>query len=72
MSTYNQLVLIIDQAIELINNFRDGVQKLSKAYQLDNQNPMVLNHLANHFFFKKDYSKVRSKFKKSFNKKLNV
>ena len=39
---------------------RDGVQKLSKAYGIDPQNPMVLNHLANHFFFKKDYHKVRS------------
>ena len=37
---------------------RDGVQKLSKAYGIDPQNPMVLNHLANHFFFKKDYHKV--------------
>ena len=37
---------------------RDGVQKLSRAYGIDSQNPMVLNHLANHFFFKKDYNKV--------------
>lgn len=36
-----------------------GVQLLSQAYQLDQQNPMVLNHLANHFFFKKDYVKVQ-------------
>ncbi|XP_017063512.1 RNA polymerase-associated protein CTR9 homolog [Drosophila eugracilis] len=35
-----------------------GVQMLSKAYTIDNANPMVLNHLANHFFFKKDYQKV--------------
>ncbi|CAF4836492.1 unnamed protein product, partial [Rotaria magnacalcarata] len=28
-------------------------------YQYDPQNPMVLNHLANHFFFKKDYTRVR-------------
>jgi len=40
-------------------NIRDGVQKLSKAYGIDPQNPMVLNHLANHFFFKKDYHKVQ-------------
>jgi len=38
---------------------RDGVQKLSRAYGIDSQNPMVLNHLANHFFFKKDYHKVQ-------------
>lgn len=32
---------------------RSGVQMLSKAYTIDPTNPMVLNHLANHFFFKK-------------------
>jgi hypothetical protein len=34
-------------------SIRNGVIKLSHAYQSDPQNPMVLNHLANHFFFKK-------------------
>lgn len=38
---------------------RFGVQMLSKAYTIDSTNPMVLNHLANHFFFKKDYQKVQ-------------
>lgn len=38
---------------------RMGVQMLSKAYTVDSTNPMVLNHLANHFFFKKDYHKVQ-------------
>lgn len=38
---------------------RWGVQMLSKAYTYDPTNPMVLNHLANHFFFKKDYTKVQ-------------
>lgn len=38
---------------------RTGVQMLSKAYTIDSTNPMVLNHLANHFFFKKDYAKVQ-------------
>lgn len=32
---------------------RAGVQMLSIAYTIDSSNPMVLNHLANHFFFKK-------------------
>ncbi|KAJ8969598.1 hypothetical protein NQ314_001677 [Rhamnusium bicolor] len=32
---------------------RTGVQMLSKAYTIDSSDPMVLNHLANHFFFKK-------------------
>lgn len=34
-------------------SIRNGVQMLSKAYTIDSTNPMVLNHLANHFFFKK-------------------
>lgn len=41
------------------DNIQEGVKKLSKAYTTDSTNPMVLNHLANHFFFKKDYSKVQ-------------
>ncbi len=40
------------------DSIKDGVQKLSRAYTIDSTNPMVLNHLANHFFFKKDYHKV--------------
>ena len=35
-----------------------GVEMLSKAYAIDPTNPIVLNHLANHFFYKKDYQKV--------------
>ncbi|KAJ8948960.1 hypothetical protein NQ318_022983 [Aromia moschata] len=38
---------------------KEGVQMLSKAYTIDSTNPMVLNHLANHFFFKKDYNKTQ-------------
>ena len=30
-----------------------GVQLLSRAYGIDSTNPMTLNHLANHFFYKK-------------------
>lgn len=41
------------------DSIKNGVQLLSKAYSIDNQSPMVLNHLANHFFFKKDYTKVQ-------------
>lgn len=40
-------------------SIRRGVQMLSKAYTIDSTDPMVLNHLANHFFFKKDYNKVQ-------------
>ncbi|KAI1309430.1 RNA polymerase-associated protein CTR9 -like protein [Halotydeus destructor] len=41
------------------DSIRKGVQMLSKAYTYDSTDPMVLNHLANHFFFKKDYTKVQ-------------
>jgi len=33
-----------------------GVKILSKAYDIDATNTMVLNHLSNHLFFKKDYA----------------
>ncbi|MFH4984632.1 hypothetical protein AB6A40_011341 [Gnathostoma spinigerum] len=35
-----------------------GVRALGKAYQLEQENPVVLNHLANHFFYKKDLERV--------------
>ncbi|EEC04797.1 tpr repeat nuclear phosphoprotein, putative [Ixodes scapularis] len=38
---------------------RTGVQMLSRAYAVDPSCPVVLNQLANHFFFKKDYGKVQ-------------
>ncbi|XP_041472175.1 RNA polymerase-associated protein CTR9 homolog isoform X1 [Lytechinus variegatus] len=41
------------------DSIKKGVQLLSRAYTIDSGNPMVLNHLANHFFFKKDYTKVQ-------------
>ena len=55
---------IVGQAILDLNaqktvSIQEGVRKLSKAYTIDPSNPMVLNHLANHFFFKKDYTKVQ-------------
>lgn len=56
---------LIGLAIIELNNKSDsastklGVELLSKAYSLDPTNPIVLNHLANHFFYKNDYSKVQ-------------
>ncbi|XP_037072194.1 LOW QUALITY PROTEIN: RNA polymerase-associated protein CTR9 homolog [Pollicipes pollicipes] len=55
---------LVGLAILELNNkqpdsIRSGVQMLSRAYTIDPTNPMVLNHLANHFFFKKDYVKVQ-------------
>jgi RNA polymerase-associated protein CTR9 len=38
---------------------KTGVEMLSRAYSYDSTNSIVLNHLANHFFYKKDYQKVR-------------
>lgn len=35
------------------DDIRAGVEMLSKAFHTDRTNSMVLNHLANHFFFKK-------------------
>ena len=49
---------ILELNMKSPESIRNGVMKLSRAYQYDPQNPMVLNHLANHFFFKK----VRSLF----------
>ncbi|XP_017492305.1 PREDICTED: RNA polymerase-associated protein CTR9 homolog, partial [Rhagoletis zephyria] len=37
---------------------QNGVQMLSRAYNIDKTHPMVLNHLADHFFFKRDYQRV--------------
>ncbi|XP_013907153.1 PREDICTED: RNA polymerase-associated protein CTR9 homolog [Thamnophis sirtalis] len=48
-------IIMYDQA----DSIKNGVQLLSRAYTIDPSNPMVLNHLANHFFFKKDYGKVQ-------------
>ena len=50
---------ILDLNTQKRENIQEGVKKLSKAYTIDSTNPMVLNHLANHFFFKKDYNKVQ-------------
>ena len=36
-----------------LESIKEGVRLLSQAYTIDPTNPMVLNHLANHFFFKK-------------------
>ena len=52
---------IMDLNTQTKDSIGEGVRNLSKAYQIDqrNPNPMVLNHLANHFFYKKDLDKVQ-------------
>lgn len=37
-----------------------GMQLLKRAYDVDKNNPIILYHLANHFFFKKDLTKAMS------------
>uniref|UniRef100_A0A915ALZ8 RNA polymerase-associated protein CTR9-like protein n=3 Tax=Parascaris univalens TaxID=6257 RepID=A0A915ALZ8_PARUN len=37
---------------------QNGVQSLGRAYQIDQENPVVLNHLANHFFYRNDMDRV--------------
>ncbi|VDM34900.1 unnamed protein product [Hydatigera taeniaeformis] len=49
---------VLDLNEKTQESIKQGVQKLSKAYNLDPTNPMVLNHLADHFFYKKEYDKV--------------
>lgn len=54
---------LIGMAVHRMNirdkeTIRIGVLLLSRAYSADPTNPMVLNHLADHFFFKKDFTKV--------------
>jgi len=44
---------ILELNLQESDTFRSGVQLLSRAYSVDSTNPMALNHLANHFFFKK-------------------
>ncbi|CAH3158758.1 unnamed protein product [Porites lobata] len=50
---------ILELNSKKVDSIKNGVQLLSRAYTLDSSNPMVLNHLANHFFFKKEYNKVQ-------------
>lgn len=50
---------IMDFNSQTTERIRMGVERLSKAYSIDNTNPMLLNHLANHFFFKKQYDKAQ-------------
>lgn len=42
---------------QTLDNTKCAVYMLSKAYTIEPNNPLVLNHLSNHYFFKKDYSK---------------
>ena len=62
---------ILDLNAQKRETIQEGVKKLSRAYTIDSSNPMVLNHLANHFFFKKDYEKVQHLALHAFHKTEN-
>lgn len=49
---------LMDINLNTGEGIKNGIQLLSRAYSIDQQHPMVLNHLANHFFYKKDYEKT--------------
>ena len=66
---------LIGLAVINLNNrdaqsIRDGIELLSKAYKYDSIQPLVLVHLANHFFFKNDMNKGENKGL-SMNKPMN-
>jgi RNA polymerase-associated protein CTR9 len=50
---------ILDLNSEKPDRVMTAMNYLKKAYQLDPNNSMVLNHLANHFFYKNDLEKVQ-------------
>uniref|UniRef100_A0A1I8AE63 TPR_REGION domain-containing protein n=1 Tax=Steinernema glaseri TaxID=37863 RepID=A0A1I8AE63_9BILA len=45
-------IAIIDQNTLIREAVQSSIMSMSQAYKLDSENPMVLNHLANHFFCK--------------------
>lgn len=51
--------------VENADDIKLGVNMISKAYNIDPDNAIVLNHLSNHFFFKKDYQKCELLSKKA-------
>ena len=49
---------ILELNNKTVESTKHGIELLSRAYTIDPTNPVVLNHLANHFFYKKDFDKV--------------
>jgi len=45
---------------ECLSDIKLGLDLLSEAYKIDPKNPLLLNHLSNHFFFKKNYKLSQS------------
>ncbi|TKR78211.1 hypothetical protein L596_019056 [Steinernema carpocapsae] len=51
-------IAVIDQNALVREAFHSSIKNMSIAYHEDSDNPMVLNHLANHFFLKGELQKV--------------
>ncbi|GMR41708.1 hypothetical protein PMAYCL1PPCAC_11903, partial [Pristionchus mayeri] len=51
-------ISIMDSNLMTQEGIQSGVQNLYRAYKIQSDNPIVLNHLANHFFYKGELSKV--------------
>ena len=51
---------ILELNLQKSDTTRSGVQLLFRTYTVDSTNPIVFNHLANHFFFKKVRKKMES------------
>jgi len=49
-----------------LEDIKLGVSMLSRAYNIDDKNSMALNHLSNHFYFKKDYIKAETLARRAF------
>lgn len=55
-----QAVLNINQTVRDTAAFQRGMVQMRQAYDADRTDPVVLNHLGNHFFFKRDYAKAEA------------
>lgn len=60
-------IAILDMNTEVTGNSQNKQQlqikamnNIKKAYEINPNNSMVLNHLANHFFYRQDYKKVQT------------
>uniref|UniRef100_A0A1I7XTW2 TPR_REGION domain-containing protein n=1 Tax=Heterorhabditis bacteriophora TaxID=37862 RepID=A0A1I7XTW2_HETBA len=51
-------IAILDQNTQTAEGVQRAVNGLGQAYRLEAENPVVLTHLANHFFYKGDMAKV--------------
>ncbi|KAK0406995.1 hypothetical protein QR680_018937 [Steinernema hermaphroditum] len=64
-------IAIIDQNTLTREALHSSIGYMSMAYRLDSENPMVLNHLANHLFYKNELSKVEHLAKIAFRNSPN-